>query len=316
MALRAIVVAILVLAALAPPTDARVAHTVVPGETLWSIAAASNLTTRTLAVVNGLPEDAQVVLGGTIWIPSEAEGAAALAGAGVGPSTTSPAGAPPQSGTAPPPLGAYVVRWGDTLSAVAARSGVSIGHVAYMNGLDPAGVLLAGTRLKLPTGAPGSAGGPGGPRSMAVAPAPGAVPGVPPNPTPERVTSTQIGQIALAHGVPASLASAVAWQESGFNNALVSSANARGVMQILPGTWSWVQQNLAQRALNPSSALENVHAGVLYLGQLIRDTSGDPATALAGYYQGLRSVVSRGMLPETQRYVANVLALRARFGGP
>jgi soluble lytic murein transglycosylase-like protein len=88
------------------------------------------------------------------------------------------------------------------------------------------------------------------------------------------------------------------------------------VMQILPGTWSWVQQNLAQRALNPSSALENVHAGVLYLGQLIRDTSGDPATALAGYYQGLRSVVSRGMLPETQRYVANVLALRARFGGP
>jgi hypothetical protein len=37
--------------------------------------------------------------------------------------------------------------------------------------------------------------------------------------------------------------------------------------------------------------------------------------AIAGYYQGLSSVQTQGMLPETRQYVANVQALRGRFGG-
>ena len=115
--------------------------------------------------------------------------------------------------------------------------------------------------------------------------------------------------------MPASLASAIAWQESGFNNAMVSSANARGVMQVLPGTWQWVQHNLALRQLNPANPIDNVGAGVLYLGRLLQQTGGDPAMAAAGYYQGLASVRRIGMLPETQRYVANVLALRIAVRG-
>jgi LysM repeat protein len=55
-----------------------VPHTVQPGETLWSIAAANNLTTRTVAAYNGLSEDAQVVLGSTLQIPTTVEGYAAL----------------------------------------------------------------------------------------------------------------------------------------------------------------------------------------------------------------------------------------------
>jgi soluble lytic murein transglycosylase-like protein len=129
------------------------------------------------------------------------------------------------------------------------------------------------------------------------------------------VTSGDIAAVASRNGVPASLASAIAWQESGFNNAMVSGANARGVMQVLPGTWEWVQANLAKRRLDPSSAIDNVGAGVLYLGSLLRETGGDPTLAAAAYYQGLSSVRRIGMLPETQRYVANVLALRGRFGG-
>jgi LysM repeat protein len=54
-------------------------HVVAPGETLWSISAANNLTTRTVAVYNGLPEDAQVIEGTTIQVPTIEEGAAALA---------------------------------------------------------------------------------------------------------------------------------------------------------------------------------------------------------------------------------------------
>jgi soluble lytic murein transglycosylase-like protein len=130
-----------------------------------------------------------------------------------------------------------------------------------------------------------------------------------------RVDAGTVTSVAGQHGVPGSLAAAIAWQESGFNNAMVSSANARGVMQVMPGTWDWVQRNLASARLDPNSATDNVHAGTLYLKQLLRESGGDPVTAAAGYYQGPASVKKIGMLPETRRYVDNVMALRSRFGG-
>src|SRR3712207_7957109 len=52
--------------------------------------------------------------------------------------------------------------------------------------------------------------------------------------SPGRLTAGQIGSIAAQHGAPGSLATAIAWQESGFNNGMLSSANARGIMQVLP----------------------------------------------------------------------------------
>jgi N-acetylmuramoyl-L-alanine amidase len=284
------------LSLVAAPARAAVPHVVAPGETLWTIAAANNFTTHALAVYNGLSPDSNVVLGSTIQIPSVAEAAARLA------TTTVPA----TNTAAPQPMGAYTVRLGDTLSALAARSRISVGAIAAMNGLDPDGVLLAGTALKMPTGSPVSA---------QPSPAPTAAPAAAPAATPARVTSADIAAVASRNGVPASLAAAIAWQESGFNNAMVSAANARGVMQVMPGTWDWVQANLARRQLDPSSAIDNVGAGVLYLGRLLQETGGDPAQAAAAYYQGLASVRDVGMLPETRRYVADVLALRSRFGG-
>src|SRR5215218_4234540 len=62
-----------------PAAFAAAPHTVLGGETLWSISAANNLTTRTVAVYNGLPEDAQLVQGTTVYVPTVQEGAAALA---------------------------------------------------------------------------------------------------------------------------------------------------------------------------------------------------------------------------------------------
>ena len=67
----------------AAPAGAAVPHVVQPGETLWSIAAANNLTTRTVAAFNGLSETSQVVLGSTIQVPSTVEGYAALQKAGL-----------------------------------------------------------------------------------------------------------------------------------------------------------------------------------------------------------------------------------------
>jgi soluble lytic murein transglycosylase-like protein len=298
--------------AIAPAcASAAVPHVVQPGETLWSIAAANNLTTRTVAAFNGLSENSQVVLGSTVMIPSTVEGYAALQKAGLVPSSTpSTTATTTTSAAAPPALGGYTVRPGDTLSALAASSRVSIAAIAAENGLDPNGLLLAGTVIKLPTGAPAPV------RSSQPAPAATVVPQAAPEPTATRVGASTVQSVASANGVSPSLAAAIAWQESGFNNAMVSGANARGVMQVMPGTWSYVQQNLlGGRTLNPASATDNVTAGVLYLKSLLNQTGGNESAAIAGYYQGLGSVQSRGVLPETAHYVANVQALRSRFGG-
>jgi soluble lytic murein transglycosylase-like protein len=293
---------------------AAVPHVVQPGETLWSIAAANNLTTRTVAAFNGLSESSQVVLGSTIMIPSTVEGYAALQKAGL--VSSAPAAAPAattstaSSAAAPPALGGYTVRPGDTLSQLAAISHVPVSAIAAENGLDPNGLLLSGTVIKLPTGSPTP------PRATQPAPAATVVPHAAPEPTATRVGASTVQSVAAANGVSPSLAAAIAWQESGFNNSMVSSANARGVMQVMPGTWSYVQQNLLNgRSLNPASATDNVTAGVLYLKSLLNQTGGNESAAIAGYYQGLGSVQSRGVLPETAHYVANVQALRSRFGG-
>ena len=301
----------LVLLAAASPANAAVPHTVQPGETLWSIAASNNLTTRSVAAFNGLSEDAQVVLGSTINVPTEAEGAQHAPGLRPG----RPGGrrqprppAAPASG-APAVLGSYVVRSGDTLGGLAANAGVAMEQMAAANGLDPAAPLLIGTVLKLPSGAPTPV------RASEPLPTQRVVPAAGPAPTPTRVGAGDIQSVASQHGVSPSLAAAIAWQESGFNNGMVSSANARGVMQVMPGTWDYVEQNLAGRTLDTNSATDNVHAGVLYLQHLLEQTGGDENAAIAGYYQGLGSVRSRGLFDDTQKYVANVQALRSRFGG-
>ena len=297
----------IVLLLAAAPASAAVSHTVQPGETLWSIAAANNLTTRTVAAFNGLSENAQVVLGSSIKVPTVAEGASALAGTAAPQATAASAPATTASG-APAVLGSYVVRSGDTLGALARNAGVSLDSMAAANGLDPARPLLIGTVLKLPAGAPTPA------RASEPLPAQRVVPSAGPRPTPQRVGAADIQSVASQYGVSPSLAAAIGWQESGFNNGMVSDANARGVMQVMPGTWSYVESISGQK-LNAASASDNVRAGVLYLQHLLQQTGGDENAAIAGYYQGLGSVRSRGLFDDTQKYVANVQALRSRFGG-
>ena len=303
-------------ALLAAPAGASagIPHTVAPGESLWSLAAGQNMTTRAFAAANGLPEDANVVAGTTVQLPTVGEAAGALARSAEPTVSTSAAPSSSSSGSdagtaAPPAQGGYTVRPGDTLSGLAASSRIPLAQFAQMNGLDPSAPLLTGTVVKLPTGAPAPA--------AASEPAPTAkvIPAASPAPAPGRVSASQITSTAAQHGVPGSLAAAIGWQESGFNNAMVSSANARGVMQVMPGTWDWVQSNLSSTKLDPASPQDNVRAGVLYLGSLLKQAGGDPETAAAGYYQGPASVAPIGMLPQTNRYVDNVKALRSRIGG-
>ena len=115
---------------------------------------------------------------------------------------------------------------------------------------------------------------------------------------------------AKRYGVNPALALAVAWQEAGWQHGLVSPAGAVGAMQIMPGTGQWMSTMVGRR-LNTKDLYDNVTAGVVLL-RWLRDEAG-PRYAVAGYYQGLGGVRRYGMYDSTQRYVANVHALRKRI---
>ena len=97
--------------------------------------------------------------------------------------------------------------------------------------------------------------------------------------------------------------------ESGFQTDLTSSVGAWGVMQITPGTWGYVETSLIGHRV-PRTASGNIHVGVAYLSELLREFGGNERRALAAWYQGPASVRERGAIRETKIYVANVLALR------
>jgi peptidoglycan hydrolase-like protein with peptidoglycan-binding domain len=129
--------------------------------------------------------------------------------------------------------------------------------------------------------------------------------------TPHSSVHAAIDYWSRTYGVDAHLVRAVARWESGYNNSLVSTAGARGVMQVTPATWDYVETVLVGRRI-PRTQSGNVHVGVAFLHQLLREFRGDVRLALAAYVQGPRSVRRKGLLRETRQYVAGVLALSHR----
>ncbi len=281
------------------------AHVVAPGESLTSIAAADGLSVAQLAAANGLSPDQELLAGAVVEIPPQSPAGA----------ETAEIAAPVTSAPAAVASGDYVVMPGDTLTAIAARDGVSVAELAADNGIDPNGILDAGITLTLPQA------GAGGTSTAApaatpvsdstVAPASGVGP---PYPTDEQLSSAEVGDIASGEGVQPPLAEGVAWQESGDNNDEVSPTGAVGVMQIEPGTWSYINNVLTPGSpLDPYAASDNVRAGALYLHSLL-DQTGSPELAAASYYQGLASVERYGMFPSTEQYVNDVMSLADHTG--
>jgi LysM repeat protein len=296
----ALAVATAVILALPATAAADYAHVVAPGESLSSIAATDGLTVDQVAADNGLSPDAQLIAGSTVMIPPQ----------GAAPAVTWTSGAATATGA-----GGYVVQPGDTLSGIAAANGMSTDDLATANGLDPNGILVSGTTLAIPGAAQGNT--PSQVVDSVVAgnqTLPGGSGG--PYPTNETLDASTVGSIGASAGAPSSLTQAVGWQESGFNNALVSATGAVGIMQIEPDTWNYINQVLTPNApLSPSSASDNVRGGALLLNSLLAETGGNMSLAAAGYYQGLQSVEQNGMYADTQSYVNNVLALQSQYGG-
>jgi hypothetical protein len=111
-------------------------------------------------------------------------------------------------------------------------------------------------------------------------------------------------QASRRHSIDAALLFAVIKQESGFNPMAISSAGARGLMQLMPAT---ARRYGVSRVHDPG---ENIAAGSAYLRDLI-DMFGSLELALAAYNAGEGAVIKYGRrIPpyrETQGYVRSVL---------
>jgi Transglycosylase SLT domain/Putative peptidoglycan binding domain len=122
---------------------------------------------------------------------------------------------------------------------------------------------------------------------------------------------TMLTNWAIAYRLDPALVRALAWMESGFQPGLVSSAGARGVLQVLPITRGYVEKQLIGYKV-PRSTSGNIRIGVAYLRQLLREFHGNRRLALAAWYQGPASLRKHGQRAGTRLFVRNVLALLSR----
>lgn len=109
--------------------------------------------------------------------------------------------------------------------------------------------------------------------------------------------------------VSAALIAAIARNESNFNPTATSPAGARGIMQIMPGTWSELYNSSDGLPNNAYDSNASIFYGAKYLSQ-VRSRVGDNVTLIAaGYNAGPAAVKRYGGVPpyaETQGYVSQV----------
>ena len=262
--------------------------TIQPGDTLWELAKKHRTSVSALKALNDLPGNGAIYAGDTLKVPGT--------GAGTASSRT------------------HVVRSGETLSHLAVRYGTTSAAIRQANGMSGS-TIYVGKRLRIPGG--GSVGS-SVPTTNAGHRIPGAVrSSVAQNrailasrshPSKAQVRR-MVAATARKYGVSPSLAVAVAYHESGFQQRVVSGVNAIGVMQVLPSTGRVLAKQHGMR-LDLLDTRDNITAGVLLLRQLQRAT-GSSDKVLAGYYQGLGSIKRTGLLPQTHADIKNVNYLRS-----
>lgn len=112
---------------------------------------------------------------------------------------------------------------------------------------------------------------------------------------------------ALRFGLSPDLLRAVIAAESDGRPGAVSSAGARGLMQLMPGTWTMLRARLGLGE-DPFDPADNILAGAAYLREL-HDRYGAPGY-LAAYNAGPgryeASLAGRPLPAETRAYVARI----------
>jgi soluble lytic murein transglycosylase-like protein len=188
------------------------------------------------------------------------------------------------------PVQFHTVTSGESFFSIASTYHVSPWRLARRNRLSLMEVIVPGQRLALPSGARLRAPAAAGP------------------PASRDAVRSAIDYWSRFYGVDPALARALAWMESGFQQDVVSSVGAIGVMQLLPETWEFVDTVLLG-VRTPRNYQGNVRAGVRYLRWQLEEFGGDRRLALAGWYQGARAVREIGLYDDTKLFVRVVLAL-------
>lgn len=137
----------------------------------------------------------------------------------------------------------------------------------------------------------------------------------------------QLKAQALAFGLRPSLVAAVVLHESEFSQSAQSPAGARGLMQLMPTTASWVARQQGYRPVGLADLEDpgvSLYLGCAYLGQLRERFQGNLVATLAAYNAGPGQVeqwharpetldLGRIPFPETRHYVRQVLRSQVRY---
>ncbi|MBD2765615.1 LysM peptidoglycan-binding domain-containing protein [Kocuria sp. cx-455] len=309
--------------------------TVAPGDSVWSLATKHGVTVTDLMKANKIPAHAMVRPGDRLTVPGRPQEHTQDEPAG----TTTPQ----------PPSAHHTVAPGDTVWDLADQHGISVAELQRANDLDASSLLRPGRTLTIPgSQAASKAADTAQPPAAASAPEPAPKTKAPeaPKAAPEpAVDNTFAGRTYPRHvvdsankhhaelqkrdlpsqeamqslvretaesmGVEPTLALAHAAQESGFQQGVVSPADAVGTMQVIPSAGEWASQ-LVGRDLDLLDARDNVTAGVAIIKEL-QDKTPSKEMGIAAYYQGLHGVKTYGLFSDTKDYVRAVSAQEKRF---
>ncbi len=288
----------------APKPEARPErrHTVRAGEHLTRISRHYGVTIAAIVAANRLADPSRIYAGQTLTIP----GVAAPAPKPAADAKPAPAPAAPKPEARPERR--HTVRAGEHLTRISRHYGVTIAAIVAANRLADPSRIYAGQTLTIPGVAapaptPAAGGGATMPASMAAMVA-------------ERdAVRRVIVEEAKRFGVPGALALAVAWQESGWRQDVVSRAGAVGVMQLLPATGEWVGEAMLRSAVNIHDLRGNVRAGVRLLAHYLDRYDGSRDLVLAAYYQGQTAADRHGVYRVSRPYIASIKVLEVLFGG-
>lgn len=105
--------------------------------------------------------------------------------------------------------------------------------------------------------------------------------------------SQEVERYSKEFGVDEDLVYAVMKTESGFREDVESYAGAVGLMQLMPETFEWLQEDLDGEVIYTAESLKtpevNIRYGTYFLSYLL-DVYGDEGTACAAYNAGMTTV--------------------------
>ncbi|HLG64330.1 MAG TPA: transglycosylase SLT domain-containing protein [Ktedonosporobacter sp.] len=213
----------------------------------------------------------------------------------------------------------YRIHYGDTLSRIALSYRTTIWTLARANYISNVNLIFAGQSLCIPHSSGYHSGGSASSSSSAS----GFSSGVSYNGYVRWYDYQALGwssqsqvayflrSAAARYGLPISLLEAIAWQESGWNQHVISRDGGIGVMQIMPYTAMGLNTMTGIRH-DPYKLADNIELGAIYLHSLWLGLHGNITLVISAYNEGGWNVVHRGIF--NWRYVDDVRALMYRFG--